>query len=168
MDKTKKKIGRPCEYTAEIGDTICALLIQGYSLKEITTTRQDLPSQSSIYNWLLRGEEQKAGEFRLFLEKYTRARELQMDNMIDECIEIADNGTNDYVEREKRRGVVVLGDHEHIQRSKLRVDARLAVAERLYPKKYSPRHLIDHTSGGKPLPAAEIHFANGKPTDSKD
>jgi Bacteriophage Sf6, terminase small subunit-like len=74
-----------------------------------------------------------------FLEKYNAARAIQTEKMIDEIIDIADDGTNDYIERTIRGKPVVMLDNEHVQRSKLRVEARLRIAAKLLPKKYGDK-----------------------------
>lgn len=74
-----------------------------------------------------------------FLEKYNAARNIQAERMIDEILDIADDGSNDYIERMVRGKEVVMLDNEHVQRSKLRVEARLRIAAKLLPKKYGDR-----------------------------
>jgi hypothetical protein len=80
-----------------------------------------------------------------FREQYARARESQADYYAEEIIQISDDGTNDWMERrseaEKGAGVdtgwVLNG--EHVQRSRLRVDARKWYAGKLAPKKYGDK-----------------------------
>ena len=61
----------------------------------------------------------------------------------DEIMDIADDGTNDYVERESDSGTQVVCDQEHIQRSRLRVDTRKWFLSKLLPKKYGDRTALD-------------------------
>jgi hypothetical protein len=68
----------------------------------------------------------------------SNAREEQADKIFREIIEIADDASGDYGER--------IVDHENIQRSRLRVDARKWAAARLAPKKYADR--ISHEVKG--------------------
>lgn len=90
-----------------------------------------MPSYSTVMNWALNEPD--------FLEKYNAARGIQAERMIDEILDIADDGTNDYTTREIRGQEVEVFDHEHVQRSKLRVEARLRIAAKLLPKKYGDR-----------------------------
>lgn len=150
------KIGRPTRYTRELGEEICALLMEGYSLRGICE-REGMPALSAICLWLAKD----AG----FMEQYARAREVQAEVMADEILEIADDATNDYVERATKNGAVVLVDHDHINRSRLRVDARKWIAEKLLPKKYGVKKALEHSGptgpDGKPLdmkPVFNIHF----------
>lgn len=68
--------------------------------------------------------------------------------MADEICTIADDGTNDYVEEQRKNGAVIICDQEHINRSRLRVDARKWVAAKLLPKKYGEKTQITGDGGG--------------------
>ena len=73
----------------------------------------------------------------------TRAREEQADKLFREIIEIADDASGDYVTTSDGKRIV---DHENIQRSRLRVDARKWAAARLAPRKYGDR--VEHDVKG--------------------
>lgn len=122
--------GRPSKYSAALAQEICGLLAEGQSLAEICR-RDDMPSESMVYRWLAADLE--------FRERYARARESQADRYADEIIEIADDGTNDWMERRQGEETITIVDHEHIQRSKLRVDARKWLMAKMSPKKYGDR-----------------------------
>jgi hypothetical protein len=63
--------------------------------------------------------------------------------MADEIVEIVDNSTNDWVDRETQSGRIVrVLDHEHVQRSRLRVDARQWLMERFSREKYGSKQQI--------------------------
>jgi hypothetical protein len=116
-----------------------------------------MPAEKTIYNWLQAHSE--------FLQQYARAREAQADHLVEEIIEIADDGTNDWMERrseaEKGKGVdsgwVLNG--EHVQRSRLRVDARKWFASKVYPKKYGDRIETTVNGGDKPM-KVEVTWAS--------
>ena len=63
--------------------------------------------------------------------------------IFEEMIDIADNATNDWMERqgEKSSGWVLNGDH--VQRSRLMIDTRKWMLAKMQPKKYGEK--IDHT-----------------------
>ena len=130
--------GRPSEYSDVIVDRICDALADARSLRSICC-EPDMPAQSTVFRWL--ADERYAA----FRERYARAREAQADAIFDEMLDIADDGTNDWMERRREDGSVdeVL-NHEHISRSKLRVDARKWMAGKLAPKKYGEK--LDLTS----------------------
>lgn len=116
-------IGRPTEYNTDVADSICARIADGESLRSICRC-SDMPSMSMVMRWL--------GVHQYFREQYARAREEQADKIFDELLEIADDGRNDWIEKEQ--GSVV--DHEHVSRSKLRIDTRKWMLARMAPKKY--------------------------------
>lgn len=63
-------------------------------------------------------------------KRYRQAKEIYFDSLVEDCVEIADDGTNDYVERHRKDGSTYIAlNSEHVQRSALRVTTRLRVAE---------------------------------------
>ena len=74
-----------------------------------------------------------------------RAREEQADKLFREIIEIADDKSGDCITTSDGKPIV---DHENIQRSRLRVDARKWAAARLAPKKYGDQITHDVKGGG--------------------
>ncbi|WP_192878862.1 terminase small subunit protein [Sphingopyxis lindanitolerans] len=125
---------------AKIMGAICERMIEGDSLRAICAA-VDMPSVSTVFRWLSEDTVQ-AAELR---EQYARAREGQADAIFDEILQIADDGRNDYVERLRSDGEKdTVFDAEHVQRSKLRVDARKWVASKLAPKKYGDDIRLRH------------------------
>lgn len=118
-------MGRPSSFNQETADRICERLAAGESLRKICID-EDMPAQGTIYSWLLKDE------FKSFQEQYTRARELQADTLFDECQDIADDGSNDYMETDSGQKY----DGDAVQRSRLRIDTRKWMAGKLRPKKY--------------------------------
>ena len=92
----------------------------------------------------------------------TRAREEPADKLFREIIEIADNASGDYVTTSDGKRIV---DHENIQRSRLRVDARKWAAARLAPKKYGDRIEHDHKGGLNFQPAILIQVSGNERED---
>jgi succinate dehydrogenase flavin-adding protein (antitoxin of CptAB toxin-antitoxin module) len=130
-------MGRPSEFSQEIADSICDRLTDGQSLRKICCD-DDMPAASTVFRWLTARPE--------FQEQYAHAREAQADALFDEILDIADDGTNDWVaDKEEAEGFRYNGDA--VQRSKLRVEARKWMAGKLQPKKYSDRQIVDMTHG---------------------
>ena len=69
-----------------------------------------------------------------------RARELQMESWAEELKEIAEDGCNDWMERRVADGSIeqVL-DHEHVQRSKLRIDTLKWLMSKFAPKRFADK-----------------------------
>ncbi len=124
--------GRPSLYTEELGNRICQMVAEGLSFRQIESA-EGMPSRYTILNWIASNEQ--------FLGQYRRAKIIAVESYLDEAAEIADDGTNDFVETEK--GDAYNG--EHVQRSKLRVETRLRLASLLAPKIYGPKVAHDHT-----------------------
>jgi hypothetical protein len=144
--------------TPEQADTICARIAEGRSLNSISKD-PDVPASSTIYEAL--------ADCPAFAEKYARAREIQADKMFAEIIDIADDGTRDYV-IDPDRGIVA--DHDHIARSRLRVDARRCALSKMLPKKYGDR--LTH-AGDPDAPIAisgniTIKFVKASPREASD
>lgn len=129
---------RPIRFSEELAEAICERLACGESLRKICLS-DDMPAQSTVYKWLLDPERES------FVEQYARARELQADTLFDECQDIADDGSNDYMgDDEKYNG-------DAVQRSRLRIDTRKWMAGKLRPKKYGDKTLIG-SDPDNPLP----------------
>ncbi len=131
--------GRPSDYTQELADHICERLALGESMRSIA--RDDsMPAMSTLFKWLRLHKE--------FAEQYARAKEESADALFEELLDIADDGRNDYMERldDEGNSVGYQFNGEHVQRSKLRVDARKWALSKLKPKKYGDR-LETHHSG---------------------
>lgn len=79
-------------------------------------------------------------------DHYTRAREQRSDNIFEEIMDIADDGRNDTYTNED--GVEVV-NHDHIQRSRLRIEARKWMLGKMQPKKYGDK--VDVTSDGEKI-----------------
>ena len=128
-------MGRPSEFTQEIADAICERIASGVSLRSIVEA-DDMPAASTVFKWL--------SERETFSEQYARAREAQADALFDEMLDIADDARNDWmVSRGEDENESWRLNGEHIQRSKLRLEARKWMASKLQPKKYSDKHQVE-------------------------
>ena len=91
-----------------------------------------MPSISTVCRWLANNE--------AFRKQYAYAREAQAEALFDESIDIADDGSNDYVTKKRPDGSEFEAfDHEHVQRSRLRIDTRKWMVAKLAPKKYGDK-----------------------------
>ena len=124
-------IGRPTKYSLELADAICAQLSDGVSLRTVCLA-EDMPSKSTVFNWLRTNED--------FRGQYEKAKAESADALAEEMLDIADDGTNDWMEKQNRDGSThEVVNSEHIQRSRLRVDTRKWIASKLKPKKYGDK-----------------------------
>ena len=121
-------MGRPSEYTPERGEAILARLAVGESLRSICTD-EGMPHRDTVRAW--------CDVFPEFSGQYARAREIGLDNLADEVLEIADD---------------VFVDSDAIQKAKLQVDARKWLLSKLAPKKYGDKVALEHsTPPGQPI-----------------
>lgn len=125
-------MGRPSDYTPELAIEICRRISDGESLRAVC--RDDsMPCTSTVMKW--------AAEKPEFSEQYAKARELLLEHWAEEIIEIADDGTNDWMERKNNEGESIgwQVNGEHIQRSRLRADSRKWLLSKLAAKKYGDK-----------------------------
>jgi hypothetical protein len=130
--KVKRGRGRPTKYTPELADEICARLAVGESLRSICRD-EHMPDERAVRDWVVNNHHG-------FSTQYTHDRDLGLDSMGEEVIEIADDSSRDtYTDDEG----VERTDHDHINRSRLRVDARKWYLSKLAPKRYGERTTIE-------------------------
>ncbi len=133
MSKVIRKNGRPSLYSQALVTAICDRLIKGESLRSICRD-EDMPSQSTIFNWLTKYPE--------FSEQYVRAREIWIDFECENILAIADDGSKDtYFDKKGNKRV----NHDAIAHSKLRIDVRKWRLAKMSPRKYG-RHTIQEIS----------------------
>lgn len=138
-------------FSTEVFDTICERLADGESLRAICRD-EDMPAAGTVCRWLAEDEE---GKLR---EQYARARELQADALFDDVLDIADDARNDWMERRGEEDAGWQANGEHIQRSRLRIDARKWMAGKLRPKVYGEKVAHEHAGpGGGPM-VTEVQY----------
>jgi len=138
----KNPVGRPSSYTPELASKICEAIASGKSMRTVAAL-EGMPSIASMFNWLR--------DHKDFLEQYTRATEERSEAMAEEILDIADDGSNDFMTIEKGNKEYTVENKEVTNRSRLRVDTRKWLMAKMKPKKYGEK--IDMTTDGKPLPA---------------
>lgn len=124
--------GRPSSYTPEVAEEICQQIAHSDQGLERICKQDGMPDPATVYRWLTTHPD--------FRENYARAREMQGEFLALQIVAIADDGSADVVTRYREDGSEYQAvDQEHIQRSRLRVDARKWLAGKLAPKKYGDR-----------------------------
>lgn len=128
---TKKKMGRPTKYTKKLGDNMCFRLASGESLNSICRDEK-MPHKVTVMRWLL----SESDVYKDFRNQYAFARQIQYELMADELMDIADDGTNDWMEKFDRDGEKIgwILNGEHVQRSKLRTETRKWFMSKCLPK----------------------------------
>lgn len=140
--KVVKKLGRPSKYTKKLADEICEQLAMGYSIRTVCRPER-MPSVQTFFRWLRSNEE--------FREQYARAKEEAADAMAEDLLDIADDGTNDWMEKIDADGNLVgyMLNGEHVQRSRLRIESRKWLMSKMKPKRYGDK--LDMTTNGNDI-----------------
>jgi hypothetical protein len=140
-------------FTETVGDRICERIAEGESLRTICRD-EGMPAMSTVFKWLAANE--------AFSEQYARAREAQADALFEDILPIADDGRNDWMEKQDAEGGNAgwRENGEALRRSQLRIDARKWMASKLKPKKYGEK--LDLNVDGKLALVPQITI-NGKP-----
>lgn len=134
MSDTKRKLGRPTDYTKDMADKICEKISGGLSLRAICA-EAGMPARGTVYRWLIENAD--------FQDQYTRARDKQADYFAEEIIEIADNAE---------------AESAAVAKAKLQIDARKWAASKIAPKKYGDKQEIDvKSSDGSMTPAVRLN-----------
>jgi len=136
MSDTEAQGWFPEGYGQDTADAICERLADGESLRSICRDEQ-MPSTSTVCKWLSKNA--------AFAEQYTRARELQADALFDDILEIADDGRNDWMEREGEGNEGWRENGEALRRSHLRIEARKWMAGKLKGK-YSDKLTVNNNT----------------------
>lgn len=134
MSDTKRKIGRPTDYTKDMADKICEKISGGLSLRAICA-EAGMPARGTVYRWLIENAD--------FQDQYARAREKQADYFAEEIIEIADSAE---------------AESAAVSKAKLQIDARKWAASKIAPKKYGDKQEIDvKSSDGSMRPSVRLN-----------
>lgn len=134
--------GQPTKYNPKLAQQICNYIAEGYSLRQIEEL-PEMPCKATILNWATDDTKPE------FLDQYAKAMERRTEYWAEEILDIADDGSNDWIERENKDGSKYeVINNEAINRSRLRVDARKWLMSKLKPKKYGDKVTQELTGAG--------------------
>jgi hypothetical protein len=97
-----------------------------------------MPKRTTFLGWVLENHDGLA-------DRYARARETGWHAMAEETLEIADDGANDWMARNKPGDGGYDHNGEHSQRSRLRVDTRKWLLSKVLPKVYGDKLDLNHS-----------------------
>lgn len=148
----RKKSGPPGYQPEEIEkmlDHILQELSKGRALSRILREDDGMPSPPTVIKW----QEQDPD----IAAKVVRAREIGIETLLDETLEIADTpqlGVRIVTDKDGTR------EHEEdmLGHRKLRIDTRQKYAQMIAPRKYGNK--LDVTSGGEKLPEPASNNVN--------
>lgn len=151
------------EFSQELFDKICEKIATS-SQSTRSTCKENLINATTFYRWINKDEEtgRYGGKLR---NTYARAKEDQVEYLVDEMLEIADDGSNDLMTITKGDASYEMEDKEVTNRSKLRIDVRKFIASKLKPKKYGDS--IDVKSNGEAIQQVVIYQLPDNGRDKK-
>jgi len=108
---------------------VLAWLESGKSLLSFCK-QPEKPGRRTVHDW-----REKSPEFSA---QFARAKELGNEVLEEECLDIADHGTNDWMEIQDKDGECVgwRVNGEAVQRSKVRIETRLKIIANRDPRRY--------------------------------
>lgn len=126
---TTQTRGRPTDYNLEITHEICEEIASSTKgIKRLCKENPHWPSHNAIYRWL--------NKYKDFSDLYARAKQQQVEALVDSILEIADDTSNDYIINDEGK---LIPNHEHINRCRLRIDSIKWLAGKLAPRIYGDK-----------------------------
>lgn len=135
----------PSTYDREKAIAVCERLIEEPHLGLAAILREAEIPRSTWCDWRKAHSELD--------QAYKEAKEVGFDNLAQQCLQIAEDKGNDFIQTEK--GAVF--NAEHVQRSKLKIETRLKLLAKWFPERYGDK--ITHAND----PAAPF----GRETDEE-
>jgi hypothetical protein len=118
-----------------------------------------MPSKAAVLLWV---RDDRDG----FSDRYAHAREIQLDGIADEMLDLVDDSRNDWIERETKNGdTIEVFNREHVDRTRLRVDTRKWLLTKLKPQKFGDKVEQTH-KGDSAFLALWQGMGGGKPSDA--
>lgn len=152
------KGGRPSKLTPKMASAICTEISTTTKSLKTICEMEGMPHVSTVLDWLANPKH------KWFTDRYTRAKEEQADLMCEEMLDIADDGTNDYMTITKGDIDYNVENKEVTSRSKLRVETRKWLASKLKPKKYGDKVTNEVTGkDGGPVETQHVITFNLEP-----
>ena len=138
-------------YRKPIADEICRRLANGESLRAICRT-EGMPPESTVRTWVV-------NDFRGFAAIYARSRDVGLDCMAEEILEVA-NTPEIGEEVITTNGSTTVKTGDMVAHRKLRVDTMKWYLCKLAPKKYGER--LDMLHRGDPAQPIVISGTDGR------
>lgn len=124
---------KPVEYSDELADEICeAIGTDSKGIQALCNENPHWPTRKTIMKWIIKHPH--------FGDKYTKAKVHQVEAIVDEILDIADDTSRDTIIKKNKDGSEYeVCNTEWINRSRLRVDTRKWLASKLAPKIYGEK-----------------------------
>lgn len=135
MTKNAPKRGRPSEYSKELIEEICNVISSSSKgIKLLCKENSHWPNKDTIFTWLKNNKE--------FSDQYARAKKCQVEFLVDEILEIADDASHDQLINSEGKTIF---NPQAVNRARLKIDTRKWLACKLVPRVYSnhPDEMLD-------------------------
>ena len=159
-------MGRPIKYVpADYLPEIHAWIESGKTLRAYCR-QEGKPSYGLVYDWL---EQDALTQDKLESSRFARARDLGEQQILQECLDIADTTQIGQIVTQKPDGSEEVKSMDMIEHRKLRIETRLKLLAKWNPKKYGERLAL---AGDKESPltvslAEEISKARKRSADAE-
>ena len=141
--------GAPSKFNPALFERICGFVREWPSLRA-ACKMEGMPGESTVRSWL-------AAQPPEIYAQFMQAKEQGYLAMGEELLEIADDGSNDWMEIERQNGRIdTVLDREHVARSQLRVDTRKWILSQMLPKVYGKTVKVTGPDGG-PIEMNVLH-----------
>jgi hypothetical protein len=121
--------GRPSDYTDELAEEICIkIATQSKGILRLCEENEHWPDRSTIFRWKLDNQH--------FCDLYDKAKQAQLEVLHDDLITISDDTSKDLTENDSGK---IVYNNECVNRSRLKIDTRKWILERLAPKKFGAK-----------------------------
>ena len=120
------KRGRPQQYTSELAKEICDVISStSKGTKRLCAEHPHWPCQDTLFTWIK--------SYPDFSEQYTRAKKCQVNLLVDEILDIADDASQDQLTTDRGE---IIPNSQAVSRAKLKIDTRKWLACKLIPRVY--------------------------------
>ena len=137
----------PQGYNEELVRAVCTRISEGESLRSICRA-PGMPPKATWFYWL--------HKYPDVVKLYQEALRARADVFVEDMLDIADDASNDWMERNDPNNRGWLANHDNINRSRLRVDTRKWIAARMFPKKYGDRLAVTGHEDAPPVMLAHL------------
>ena len=132
--------GRPTKYNNDLAEAICVRLANGESLRSICKD-DGMPDKSTILRWVVKPDHP-------FCNQYMIAREAAGYSHADSVVDLSDE--------------LRFVEGSDPQKARVAMMGYQWAAERMAPKKHSPKHIMEHSGpGGGPIPVSRVEIVAG-------
>jgi hypothetical protein len=142
---TKPTPRKPRKVKPELSERLVKTIINRIAEGETLTAicrNEGMPSYGRVMGRINRTSSLRAA--------LARARDTRLNRMAEELLDVADDGRNDWMEKQGRNGTITVLNEEAMRRSTLRLDTRKWLLSKMLPAQYGEH--VEHTgAGGGPI-----------------